>query len=67
MLFSTEPSTIGAYQTRTRQQKVTMANVSFKSFWCKKCDRARPVTGRKSLGWKAGFCCAECSTAKSAA
>ena len=59
-LFSTQPESISAYQTRTREQKVSMQNVSFKTFRCKKCNQPKSVLGRKSLGWKAGFKCAEC-------
>ena len=59
-LFSTEPSTIGAFQTRTHEKKVSMANCTFKSFVCKKCKQPKSVLGRKSLGWKAGFACKDC-------
>lgn len=61
MMFSAEPSTICAYQSRTHEKKVSMANVSFKTFRCKKCNQPKSIQGRKSLGWKAGFKCAECA------
>lgn len=61
MIFSAEPSSFNAYQTRTNEKKPTMQNVSFKSFRCKKCNQPKSVLGRKSLGWKAGFACKDCA------
>lgn len=60
MIFSTDPASIGAYQTRTHTKKVSMANVSLKTFRCKKCNQPKSIQGRKSLGWKAGFACKDC-------
>lgn len=60
MLFSTQPAHIAAYSQRTADQPLKMANCSFHTFMCKKCGQQKKVSGRKSLGWKAGFACKEC-------
>lgn len=46
--------------------KHTMTDSNFNRFWCRSCDQSKPVSGRKSLGWKMGFKCADCA-GKSAA
>ena len=61
MLFSTNPAHIAAYSQRTEDAPVKMANCTFKTFRCKKCGQPKSIQGRKSLGWKAGFKCAECA------
>jgi hypothetical protein len=39
----------------------TMTDSNFLRFWCRKFNQSKPVSGRKSLGWKAGFECATCA------
>lgn len=61
-----------AYRERTEQQdKSTMNTVaSYYTFMCPECGNRRPIRGRVSRGWKAGFrcaCCHKIKTEKSAA
>lgn len=59
MIF--EPRQTENYRISTNERHKTMIGVSFKTFLCKKCGQPKKVSGRKSLGWKAGFQCAECA------
>lgn len=61
MSISAEGSSTGKFREATANSQKRMAGVTFSRFWCKCCDSSRPIKGRKSAGWKAGFICAECA------
>lgn len=67
MTYSGEGKDMAAFRETTERNSGKMANAQYLTFRCKACGNSRPVSGRKSLGWKAGFQCSECFTAKSAA
>lgn len=46
---------------RDQSNNPKMAGVAYVSWSCKICKKNKPIQGRKSLGWKAGFCCADCA------
>ncbi len=54
---------IAGYREATNASHAKMAGVSFHTFWCRICNRARKIKGRKSLGHKNGFQCSECAGA----
>lgn len=58
-----------AYRERTEQHDKSPLNdvASWYTFICPECKNRRPVKGRVSRGWKAGFRCACCNEEKSAA
>ena len=39
-----------------------MAGVMLPSWRCKVCKKSKPLNGRKSLGYKLGYQCADCAT-----
>lgn len=55
-----EPVANQQFRDNTQRNAGKMENVGVFTFVCKRCGRNRPVGGRKSLGWKAGFKCGEC-------
>jgi len=54
------------YRERTEQHDKSAMNTvaSYHTFMCPECGNRRPVRGRVSRGWKAGFRCADCHTKK---
>lgn len=46
---------------REQSNNPRMAGVTMPSWRCKLCKKSKPLTGRKSLGYKQGFCCADCA------
>lgn len=66
MMFDTTPQFLAERRERTNKSHAKMAGASFLSFWCGDCNSAKPVSGRKSRGYKMGFRCA-CCVAKKAA
>ena len=68
MAYSTSGQSLNRYRERTNQTTKKMPGVSFLTFKCKVCREVKPVKGRKSNGYKAGFRCFDCvSKALSAA
>jgi hypothetical protein len=55
-----EPSNTAQFRQNTEKRSGKMEGVCFLSFVCKKCGQKKPIKGRKALGWKAGFKCADC-------
>lgn len=58
------------YEAAFREETNTptkMDTVSFARFICRRCGRDRPIQGRKSLGRKQGYKCAECAGEKAPA
>lgn len=56
-----EPASTNQFRDNTNRSAGKMANVERFTFVCKRCGKSKPVGGRKSLGHKAGFKCAECA------
>lgn len=56
-----EPASNNQFRDTTARNAGKMANCTFRTFMCKKCNQPKSIQGRKSLGWKAGFACAECA------
>lgn len=61
MALSANPASIGSYRVRTLAP-VKMENACFYTFICKKCGHKKSIKGRKSIGHKAGYKCADCAT-----
>jgi superfamily II helicase len=55
-----QPFAINRTRDHTENHK-KMAGVTAVSFLCKKCNQPKKTTGRKSLGHKQGFICADCA------
>lgn len=61
MSYSGEGPALSRFRENTEMRTGKMTGVTFGTFWCKRCDRSRPVLGRKSTGRKNGFICAACA------
>lgn len=46
---------------RDASKNPSMAGVMYVSWKCKLCKQKKPIHGRKSIGYKQGFACAECA------
>ena len=57
-----QPTAIHQFRETTAKNAGKMENVGQFTFVCKRCGKNRQVRGRKSLGWKAGYACAECAS-----
>lgn len=55
-----DPSATNQYRDTTERSSKVMAGCSFYRFLCPICGKSKPVSGRKSLGHKRGFKCADC-------
>lgn len=65
MSLRLHPRNLEAFRATTDGHR-KMAGVSFFRFMCRTCGKSKPTTGRKSLGHKQGFQCADCCAGKSA-
>lgn len=63
MSLRMHPRNMATFRDTTRGHH-KMAGVSFFRFMCKRCGKSKPTTGRKSLGPKQGFQCADCCAGK---
>ena len=59
MAMRMHPRAEAAYREATHGRS-SMANADFVRFTCKACGLHKPVKGRKKIGHKAGYRCAEC-------
>ena len=60
MTFHMHPRSQASYREKTHSQH-TMATADFNRFMCQCCNQSKPVKGRKQIGNKAGYRCAECA------
>ena len=57
-------STRQMQEFRDQTNNPKMAGVMSPSWRCKVCRKSKPLAGRKSLGYKQGFQCADCAKGK---
>lgn len=59
MSFDNHPRQVSNYREATDRHTINESN--FHRFKCMRCKQSKPIAGRKSIGWKQGFKCADCA------